>query len=193
MEHNSTNTALLVMDMQQGIIGRYPGAVSLLAKVAAAIDFAHAQHIQVIYAVIGFRKGAPDVSPNNKSLNALKRGFDAIDMADYMKVHPEIAPKEGDITVIKRRISAFTGSDLEVILRSLNIQHLVLTGISTSGVVLATLMEAADKDFCLTVLSDCCADPDEEVHQLLINKILCKRASILTLKEWSAASITDSM
>jgi nicotinamidase-related amidase len=184
MEHNTTNAALLVMDMQQGVLGGYPGAAPLLAKVARAIDNARAKQMTVIYAVIGFRKGAPEVSPNNKSLGARKRGFDAIDMADFMKVHPEIAPQEGDITVIKRRFSAFTGSDLEVILRSLNVQHLVLTGIATGGVVLATLIEATDKDYRLTVLSDCCADPEEEVHQMLVTKIFSKRASILTVEEW---------
>lgn len=110
-----------------------------------------------------------------------------------MKIRPEIAQQEGDIIVIKRRISAFTGSDLEVILRSQNIQHLVLTGVSTGGAVLATLIEAADKDFRLTVLSDCCSDPDEEVHQLLVSKIFSKRAGILTVEEWSSTSIKDSM
>ncbi|WP_202948029.1 cysteine hydrolase family protein [Chryseobacterium populi] len=45
-------------------------------------------------------------------------------------------------------------------MRGLNIEHLVLSGVSTSGVVLSTLREAADKDFKLTVLADCCADRD---------------------------------
>lgn len=184
MEGNTTNTALLVMDMQRGILGGYPGAAALLAKAAEAIACARAQHIPVIYAVIGFRKGAPEVSPNNKSLSARKGSFGAIDMADFMKVHPHIAPQEGDITVIKRRVSAFTGSDLEVILRSLNVQHLVMTGIATGGVVLATLIEATDKDYRLTVLSDCCADPEDEVHHMLLTKIFSKRASVLTVEEW---------
>jgi nicotinamidase-related amidase len=184
MEENSTDTALLVMDMQQGILGGYPDALMLLARVSTAIEAARAQHIPVIYVVIGFRKGAPEVSPNNKSLISRKSGYDAVDMAEYMKVRTEIKPQEGDIIVIKRRFSAFTGSDLEVILRSLKVQHLVLTGIATGGVVLSTLIEATDKDFRLTVLSDCCADPDEEVHQMLITKIFSKRASILTVEEW---------
>jgi nicotinamidase-related amidase len=184
MEHNTTNIALLVMDMQQGILGRYPGAAQLLVKVEKAIACARFQHIPVIYAVIGFRKGAPEVSQNNKGLSARKESFDSIDMVEYMKVHPDIAPQERDITVIKRRVSAFTGSDLEVILRSLGVQHLVLTGLATGGVVLATLIEATDKDYRLTVLSDCCADPEEEVHKFLLTKIFSKRASILTVEEW---------
>ena len=60
--------------------------------------------------------------------------------------------------VAKKRISAFAGSDLEVLLRANDIRHLVLCGIATSGVVLSTLREAGDKDYTMTVLSDLCAD-----------------------------------
>ena len=55
-------------------------------------------------------------------------------MDEFMKIHPDLAPAEGEVTVVKRRVSAFTGNDLEVLLRSFNIKHLVLTGIATSGV-----------------------------------------------------------
>ncbi|MHB8263440.1 MAG: cysteine hydrolase family protein [Acidimicrobiales bacterium] len=64
--------------------------------------------------------------------------------------------------------SAFVGSDLEVLLRSSGITHLALTGISTSGMVLSTLREAADRDYELTELSDACSDVDDEVHHPLM-------------------------
>ncbi|HEY0244287.1 MAG TPA: isochorismatase family cysteine hydrolase [Mucilaginibacter sp.] len=184
MEQDTKNTALLVMDMQEGILGGFPGAAALLTKVAKAIADARDKKIPVIYVVVGFRKGAPEVSLNNKSFGAGKERFAGMDMDEFMKVHPDIAPREGEVTVTKRRVSAFTGSDLEVILRAFNVQHLVLTGISTGGVMLATLVEAADKDYRLTVLSDCCADPDEEAHRVLINNIFSKRANVLTVEEW---------
>jgi nicotinamidase-related amidase len=184
MEQDTKNTALLVMDMQEGILGGFPGAAPLLNKVAKAIAGARDKKIPVIYVVVGFRKGAPEVSLNNKSFGAGKERFAGMNMDEFMKIHPDIAPCEGEVTVTKRRISAFTGSDLDVILRAFNIQHLVLTGISTSGVMLATLVEAADKDYRLTVLSDCCADADEEAHRILINNIFSKRANVLTAEEW---------
>jgi nicotinamidase-related amidase len=71
-----------------------------------------------------------------------------------------------------------------VVLRSLEIKHLVLSGISTSGVVLSTLREAADKDYVLTILSDCCADIDEEVQRVLITKIFPRQAAVMTSDEW---------
>jgi nicotinamidase-related amidase len=184
MTQEIKNTALLVMDMQQGILGNFPGAAPLIANVAKAIAAARDKKILVIYVVIGFRKGSPEVSVNNKSLNARKQGFANVNMDEFMKVHSDIAPLENEITVIKRRVSAFTGSDLEVILRALDIQHLILTGIATSGVVLATLIEAADKDYRLTVLSDGCADNDEEVHLILTTNIFTKRGNVLTVDEW---------
>lgn len=185
MEQELKNTALLVMDMQQGILGNFPGAAPLIGQVAKAIAYARSKDIPVIYVVVGFRKGTPEINTNNKVFGARKNDFAKIDMGLFMKVHPDIAPLDGEVTVIKRRISAFTGSDLEVVLRGMGIQHLVLTGIATGGVVLATVVEAADKDYQLTVLSDCCADGDEETHRVLLNKIFTKRGNVMTLEEWA--------
>jgi nicotinamidase-related amidase len=185
MEQNTQNTALLVMDMQVGILGMLPAAETIIGNVAKAIANARARKIPVIYVVVGFRQGAPEVSMNNKSFGAGKERFAAMDMAEFTKVHPDLAPQAAEVTVIKRRVSAFTGSDLEVILRAFGIRHMVLTGISTSGVVLSTTREASDKDYRLTILSDGCADGDEEVHRVLTTKIFPRQADVLTVEEWS--------
>ena len=68
--------------------------------------------------------------------------------------------------VTKRRVGAFSTTDLETILRAKNINKLVLFGISTSGVVLSTVRWAADMDYSLAVVSDACADRDPEVEPL---------------------------
>jgi len=75
------------------------------------------------------------------------------------------------VVVTKRRVSAFTGSDLEVVLRADGMDRLVLAGIATSGVVLSTLRQAADLDYRLTVLADGCLDADPEVHRVLTEKV----------------------
>jgi nicotinamidase-related amidase len=184
MEPNTNNTALLVMDMQQGILGNFPGAEPLLTQTKEAIAYARNKGIPVIYVVVGFRKGTPEINASNPVFGPRKEAFAQIDMDAFMKVHPDIAPLDGEVVVTKRRISAFTGSDLEVVLRGMGIRHLVLSGIATGGVVLATVVEAADKDYQLTVLSDCCSDGDEETHRLLLNKIFTKRGEVMTLEEW---------
>jgi nicotinamidase-related amidase len=185
MESNTPNTALLVMDMQVGILGMFPAAATLISKIAKAIANARNQKIPVIYVTVGFRQGAPEVSMNNKSFSAGKERFATTNMDEFTKVHPDIKPLAGEVTVIKRRISAFTGSDLEVVLRAFGIQHIILTGISTSGVVLSTIREAADKDYRITVLADCCADRDEEVHRVLTTKVFPHQAEVLTSEEWN--------
>jgi nicotinamidase-related amidase len=61
---------------------------------------------------------------------------------------------------------------------------LILTGIATSGIVLSTIREAFDKDYQQTVLSDACADTEEEVHQFLVQKIFPKQADVRTIEDW---------
>ncbi|QEM13536.1 cysteine hydrolase family protein [Mucilaginibacter rubeus] len=185
MEQNTINTALLVMDMQVGIIGAIPDAQSLIANLKKTIATARSKNIPVIYVVVGFRPGAPEVSSRNKGFSAAKQRFAGADMNQFMQVIPELAPADGELIVIKRRVSAFAGSDLEVVLRSFNINHLVLTGIATSGVVLSTVREASDKDYELTIVTDCCADTDNEVHELLITKIFPRQAEVVTVGNWA--------
>jgi nicotinamidase-related amidase len=177
-------TALLVMDVQNAIVERVAeGAVALLGTLSSTVDAARDAGIPVIYVRVAFRQGAPEVSSRNQSFATARS--DAMNELDpATDVHPAVAPKPGDIAVTKRRVSAFAGSDLHTVLRALDADSLVLTGISTSGVVLSTLRQAADLDFRLTVLSDGCADLDPEVHRVLMEKVFPRQASVMTAAEW---------
>ena len=182
-----SHTALLVMDMQVGIVKRFAQTGDLLTLTSTAINAARAASIPVIYVVVAFRPGYPEISPRNKSFSVIKQQQSS-SSAPMMtpEIHPAIAPLPTDIVVTKRRVSAFSGSDLEVVLRAQGISHLVLCGIATSGVVLSTLREAADKDYQLTVLADCCVDGDEEVHRVLLSKVFPRQAEIVQASEWIA-------
>lgn len=111
-----------------------------------------------------------------------------LDEDDATQIHPAVAPQEGDVVVTKRRVSAFAGSDLDLVLRAAEIDTLVLAGIATSGVVLSTTREAADRDFRLVVLSDGCFDADSEVHRVLVEKIFPRQAEVMTVAAWSATT-----
>jgi nicotinamidase-related amidase len=91
------------------------------------------------------------------------------------------------VIVSKRRVSAFTGSDLEVLLRARGIDSLVLAGIATSGVVLPALRRAADLDYRLTVLADGCLDADPGVHQVLMGKVFPRQAEVTRITGWTAS------
>ncbi len=184
MEQVNSGSVLLVMDMQSSVLKRLPDSTMLIANVKKAIAHARENKISVIYVVVGFRPGTPEISSNNKGFMTFKQTLASVNMDEMIKIHPELEPLQGEITVIKRRVSAFSGSDLEVLLRAFSAKHLIFSGVATGGVVLSTLREAADKDYVLTVLSDCCADMDEEVHRVLTTKIFPRQAEVKTVDEW---------
>ena len=178
-------TALLVMDVQNGIVGRVPDSADLLlAALGRATAAARAHGLPVVYVRVAFRPGSVDVSPRNKAFAAIAGSAPLLLDDPSTQFHPAVAPGERDVVVVKKRVSAFTGSDLEVVLRSLDVSSLVLCGIATSGVVLSTAREAADKDFRLVVLSDGCFDPDPDVHAALTEKVFPRQADVVSADDW---------
>jgi nicotinamidase-related amidase len=179
------------MDVQRGIVERFAAADGFLSRLARAIEVARGAGLPLIFVRVAFRAGYPEVSARNRSFSAMasQAAMAFMEGSESAQVHPAVAPRAEDAVVVKKRVSAFTGSDLEVLLRSLDVSHLVLTGIATSGVVLSTLREAADKDYRLTVLSDGCLDADEEVHRVLIEKVFPRQADIVSVDEWASRVI----
>jgi nicotinamidase-related amidase len=179
-----SNSALLVMDVQRGIVERFAGDPEYLRRLRGAIEAAHRAGMPVIYVVVRFRDGHPEVSRRNKSFAAISGRHGFVDNDSATEIHPEIAPRDSDIVVTKRRVSAFAGSDLDVVLRSGEIDTLVLAGIATSGVVLSTVRQAADLDYRLVVLGDGCLDADGEVHRVLTEKVFPRQADVMTIEAW---------
>jgi len=134
----------------------------------------------VIYVVVGFRPGYPEVSDRNATFSGLKASGAFAAGAENTRIHPAIAPLAEEIIVTKHRVSAFAGTDLDLMLRANGIETLILTGIVTSGVVLSTLRHAADADYRLLVVGDCCSDGDEEAHRVLLEKVFPRQATITT-------------
>jgi len=178
-------TALLIMDVQHGIVERM-GSETLLARLTEAANAARKSGVRVIYVKVGFREGYPEISPRSPAFARVVESETFIE-GRSSEIHEALAPEHGDIVVTKRRVSAFSGSDLGVLLRAGGIDALVLCGIATSGVVLSTLREAADLDLSLAVLADACADADEEVHRVLLEKVFPRQAQVLTVADWVAA------
>jgi nicotinamidase-related amidase len=127
----------------------------------------------------------PEVGERNKLFAAMKSSPQYQQLFDGPAgdVHPALGPEPGDIVVTKHRVSAFTGTDLEMILRAKEIRTLIMFGIATSGVVLSTLLEASDADYELVVVSDCCADMNDELQEALITHLFPRRSTIVTAEE----------
>jgi Amidases related to nicotinamidase len=171
------------MDIQNGIVSRIADDGNLLLF-QKALEAARRHSIPVIFVRVAFSEGYPEINPQNKSFAAISKssGMTISDIAT--QIHESVQPEPNEPVVTKFRVSAFAGSNLEVILRSHQINTLVLSGISTSGVVLSTLREAADKDYALKVLSDACLDTDPEVHRVLTEKVFPRQADVLTVDAW---------
>ncbi len=180
------DTALLVMDFQSGIVDRI-GDPAVVAAAERAVSAARTADVPVVFVRVAFRSGYPEVHDANPAFGRVAAAGDTMtESHPATQVHDNLTPRPGEPVVVKRRVSAFTGSDLEVLLRGLGARELVLAGISTSGVVLSTLRQAADLDHRLVVLADACADPDPEVHRVLIEKVFPKQAVVTTVDDWTA-------
>jgi nicotinamidase-related amidase len=181
-----TETALLVMDVQRSMVSRFGSDPDYLPRLRRAIAHARATDVLVGYVAVGFRPGHPEVSPANATFGRMI-GTDAFTAADpAAEIHPDIAPAPGDPVFTKKRVSAFAGTDLDLVLRSSGIRRLVLAGIATSGCVLSTVRQAFDLDYRLTVLSDGCLDADPEVHRVLTTAVFPRQADVLTIADWTS-------
>lgn len=179
-------SALLVMDVMPVLIPAFGGDSALLKRLASAAEAARRAGISVIHTRVQFRTGCPDVAPANKVFSAVTASLDFTEDNPDTNVHPALGVQGSDIIITKRRVSAFAGSDLELVLRSGGIETLVLAGVTTSGVVLSTLRQAADLDYRIIVLSDGCADSNPGVHQTLLNDVFPAHAEVTTISDWAA-------
>jgi nicotinamidase-related amidase len=179
-------TSLLLMDLVPLVVPAYGGDESMLSRLVYTADVARQAHVDVVHVRVRLRAGATEVATRNKTFGNSVIAVAFSETNPDSDIHPAIPVDLTDTVVTKRRISAFAGSDLDLILRARNVNTLVLAGVATSGVVLSTLTQAADLDYRLVVLSDGCADRDIEVHEFLINRVFPSRADVLTTREWCA-------
>jgi nicotinamidase-related amidase len=182
---NPNHTAMLSMDLQSGIVSIYTRDDGLVTRTAELLQNAREAGCTIIHVKVGFRSGLPEVHRRNMLLGALKDSpaHQKLFTGDSGSIHPTVAAQEGDLVVTKSRVNAFTGTDLELLLRANEIDTLVLFGIATSGVVLATALAAADADYRLFIVKDCCADLDEAVHACLVEKVFPRCATVVTCDE----------
>jgi nicotinamidase-related amidase len=119
--------------------------------------------------------------------SALKANGMRVAGSEGAAIHPAAAAREGEPIVVKHRVSPFVGTDLETLLRANGIDTLVVAGVHTSGVVLSTVRHAGDLDYLLIVVRDCCADPNAELHAMLLDTVIATQAAVVTTAELAGA------
>ncbi|WBP88913.1 cysteine hydrolase family protein [Kitasatospora cathayae] len=174
------HTALLVLDCQPAILAALSedGArEALLGRIERAVAYVRAAGGTVAHVRVGFTEADWDAVPAaNKAFAPLARHRAMHHEDPATAVHEHLAPRAGDIVVRKTRFGAISTTDLDRQLRERGITTLVVAGLSTGGAVLSTVLDAADRDYLLYVLSDGVADPDREVHDVLLSRVLPTRA-----------------
>lgn len=178
------------MDCQTGIVAVYAKPQEeFIARALRVLKAARARGMSVIHIVVGFRPGLPEVGGRNKLFAAIKasKRHQEFFQGSSGAIHPALGPEPDDVLVTKHRVSAFAGTDLEMLLRAKEIETLVMFGIATSGVVLSTLLEASDADYRVVVIGDCCADQDAQLHDALLERLFPKRAEVMTAADFVTA------
>jgi nicotinamidase-related amidase len=180
MQINRKTAALLVMDCQINMINKQPpeDRAKLLGNIAKVINSARKSGLPIIYVVVQFRKGHPEVSTKNMHFYKQKEAGILIEGNPDGEICGEIRPQPDDVIVTKLRLSSFSGSDLEIILRSKNIDTLILSGVSTLGAVESTARQAFDMDYQLFVLSDCCADRVSGAHEAALKYVMPRISTV---------------
>ena len=186
---DKTATALLIADFYAEMMNTLPHAVDrgVVARTAELQQAARAAGLLVCYSATVFRPGYPEISPRNKTFSQRKvSGQPAV--ADPLQViHPAVRPLADEVVVGKHRVNAMFGTDLEMTLRANSIDTIILLGYATSGVVLSTTRYAADADFRLFIVEDCCSDADAEVHDFLTQRIFPRQAEVVSAAAVMAA------
>ena len=160
---NRNNTAVIILDYQVGSLGYFPEAISngLLARANQIAAAARQRGIPVIFIRLQKADRTPDT-----------------------ELHPQLVRKTDELVLTKTKSSPFSTTDLDARMKKRGIDTLVILGVYTGGAVLSTVKWAAEMDYRMFVISDCCAERDEEVQRVLMAKVLTHKTTGLTANEF---------
>ena len=186
---NPNKTAVLSMDVQQAPVRRSPmfreRNVGQAAK--SVLEAARKTQILVIHVAIDYQPAF--FSPKNKFLQKIRipiLSAPGVDVAELLEIVDEVKPMGDEPVIRKPRMNPFFGTALDSMLRSRDIDTVVLMGVATEYVVEAAARHAADADYRVIVLEDCCAAFSDEAHRVALD-IMDHLATIATSADFIAS------
>lgn len=205
-------TAVLAVDVHRGHldpeIGTMPVAAADAGRVRAAVarllTAARAAHVPVVYILLTYRRTTPPglESMGNPFWRAVEAASESLtpgrpstirlhnqEGAPQTEVPAELAPRPGDYVIrSKKRLSAFYGTDLEILLRALGTETVVIAGINTNTCVLCTAFDAFNRDLRVIVCRDGVASMyGEDLHAFGLENVRRCLGWVLTVDEILAA------
>jgi len=156
-----SNTALLILDMISGFDFEdgetlFPKALKAAQNLSKLRDRARSAEIPVLFVNDNFGKWKQDFGAFVRSVKDSEKGSQMIDL---------IGPEPGDYHILKPQRSAFYATPLEVLLLTLNVSELFITGVTTDICVLFSAHDAYMRGYKLHVPSDCTAAVEDAHHR----------------------------
>jgi len=176
-----SSPALVVVDMCRGFIDpSSPLGFECEEVIKANIKLVQkfrAQKLPVIFTTTIYRDISEASVFRSKipALNILEPESDAVSFID------ELAPSLDEMIIEKKFASAFFDTNLASYLQNLNIDSVIISGVTTSGCVRATALDAMQNNFLTTVAEDCVGDRDQDAHQANLFDLKAKYADVLRL------------
>ena len=189
-ELDKTQTALLIMDVQNDIVhedGKYKDfgtpahakEQNIFQNIKKVLDKARQVGIKVVHVKFGMKDFEAEVKGNHTPILEAVSNLKACDLNAWGgDIYELLKPVEGEAIVEKNRINSFHRTNLKQILDESKIDTLILTGVATNYVVEATARHASDDDYRLIILEDCCSSMNQEVHDFSIKNILSNLGTI---------------
>jgi nicotinamidase-related amidase len=201
-----STTAMIVVDMQNDFVAAGAPLESragreMLPHLNQALTCCREHGIPVIYTAHVHRPGGYDQGLLAHA-PSIGRGEALVDGSPGVAIFSEIAPRDGEIVISKHRFSAFYGTDLEIILRGLGVNTVVITGVTTENCCHATARDAFFRDFQVVFLADATATvgyPDlgygrmsaDEVHRATLVVLARDTADVIPTETFIARVATE--
>ena len=159
---SARSAAVLVVDMQNEFVG--PNSIfpvadkEIVFRMQSFLKVVRDMGVPVIYTAYRAREGIPPYGPAATLLAAVREG--RAHRGPAADIVPALAPQPGDLVVHKLKQSGFYGTDMEIILRALKVDTVIISGVTTNVCCVATARDAAARDLSVVFLSDLTATFD---------------------------------
>lgn len=161
------NPALVVIDMQNDFVlpgapASVAGAWATIPRIRELLEYARHRSWPVIHAIREHRPDGSDVEYTRVELFRRTGGI-CVAGSHGARIVDELAPAPGDHVLTKQRFSAFLGTELDLLLRRLQVRTLIIAGTQYPNCIRATVMDALARDYRVVVITDACSAQTERI------------------------------
>lgn len=172
--------ALVVVDMMMAYFDPsspfYAGVEAALASTERVLEACRAATLPIVFTRVVYEPGGANGGLFYKKIPAL-RVFDA--GSPLIEFPPSLVPRDGELVISKQYASAFFGTPLAQVLRDGRVDTLLVTGVTTSGCIRATALDAMQHGFAPFVVRDACGDRHQAPHEANLFDLQAKYAEVI--------------